>query len=194
VFHNKLQNLIAIGGFDPSTRRISHLNISNAWSWGLENELSWKRFRSVSAKLNYSFTRSRNETYSAPLDYIPQHKGNFQIDLNKKIGDGSLTMSIDEGFVGERSCPDWSHPEIIFATTTIMEPHYFQLKPYWRTDLILSTTFAMRYTITLNAQNLFNAKIEESAGNLSPARFMVVKANDKYTRSPLLLFLSKGGP
>ena len=155
--------------------RISHRNISNAWSWGLENELSWKQFQLISAKLNYSYTRSRNETYSAPLDYIPEHKGNLQVDLYKKIGNGSLTVSIDEGYVSERSCPDWAHPEIIFATTTIMDPHYVQLEPYWRTDLAVSATFGMRYTIALSAQNLFNAKIEESAGNLSPGRLMVVK-------------------
>lgn len=175
AFHNKLENLITIGDINVITQRVTHRNISNAWSWGLENELSWKKFQLVSAKLNYSYTRSRNETYSAPLDYIPEHKGNCQVDLFKKIGNGSVTVSIDEGYVGERSCPDWSHPSIIFAGTTVMDPHYIQLNPYWRTDLSVSATFAMRYTVSINTQNLFDAKIEESAGTLSPGRLMVVK-------------------
>jgi outer membrane cobalamin receptor len=175
LFHNKLENLITIGDINMSTLRVTHRNISNAWSWGVENELSWKQFQPVSVKLNYSYTRSRNETFLAPLDYIPEHKGNCQVDIFKKIGNGSVTVSMDEGYVGERSCPDWTHPSIIFAGTTIMDPHYVQLSPYWRTDLAVSASFALRYTVSINMQNLFDAKIEESSGSLSPGRFMVVK-------------------
>jgi outer membrane cobalamin receptor len=182
-YYNKLSNLIVLGdiSFDPVIRdvtRASHVNICDAWSWGFENELSWKQFKWISAKVNYAYTKSRNETYMQPLDLIPMHKTNLQLDFTKSFRNGLLSIALDEGYVGERTGINWrSGSKVNFGLGGVieLEPHYVTLNEYFRTDLTMSCTFATHFTVALSAQNLFNAAIEESFGTLSPGRFAVVK-------------------
>jgi len=174
IFYNDLDDLVVIGDLDIATMRVSHKNVSKAWSWGLENEISWRMYGWIGAKLNYSFTKSENETYRQPLDYIPEHKGNMQIDLSRRIFTGNIGISLDEGYVGERSCPDWSHP-IIRTDDLSFIPHYVRLHSYWRTDCTFFWNFAGRYTLSITAQNLFNAHFEESSGTLSSGRLAALK-------------------
>ncbi len=179
-FHNKLSNLIVLGNLELGREyTASHVNVSDAWSWGFENELSWKQFRWISAKLNYAYTKSENETYRKPLDLVPLHKTNLQLDITKSFRNGLFSVAIDEGYVGERTGINWrSGTKVTFGYGGVseLEPHYVTLDDYFRTDFTVSCTFATHYTISLSAQNLFNAAIEESFGTLSPGRFAVVKA------------------
>lgn len=181
-FHNKLSNLIVLGGITfeaNNVTRASHVNVCDAWSWGFENELSWKQFKWVSAKVNYAYTKSENETYKQPLDLVPLHKAGLQVDITKSFRNGLLSVALDEGYVGERTGINWrSGSKLNFGLGGVieLEPHYVTLDDYFRTDLTVSCTFATHYTISISAQNLFNAAIEESFGTLSPGRFAVVKA------------------
>jgi len=176
-FYNDLHDLVVLGDLNFLTNTVTHKNVSDAWSWGIESETAWKKYRWVGAKVNYAFTKSENETYKAPLDYIPEHKGNLQLDLNWFYTDGVLGLFVDEGFVGERQGPDWkSKSTIVFNNNSVeIRPRYVKLQPYWRTDCTVNCTFASRYTVSVAIQNLFNAQFEESPGTLSPSRLAVLK-------------------
>ncbi|HMA64699.1 MAG: TonB-dependent receptor plug domain-containing protein, partial [Fibrobacterota bacterium] len=179
-FNNQLSNLIVLGNLELGlVNKASHVNVCDAWSWGFENELSWKKFRWISAKVNYAYTESENETYKQPMDLVPLHKANLQLDLTKSFRNGLLSVALDEGFVGERTGINWrSGSKVNFGLGGVieLEPHYVTLDDYFRTDLTVSCTFATHFTISLSGQNLFNTAIEESFGTLSPGRFAVVKA------------------
>jgi outer membrane receptor protein involved in Fe transport len=98
------------------------------------------------------------------------------IDINRKVSKCILGGSADQGYVGIRSAPDWGHPKILLTSTSDeIIPRYITLPSYWRTDLSIYCTFANRYTISLSAQNLFNALVEESLGTLTSARFASIK-------------------
>lgn len=176
LFYNDLSNLVVLGNLDFSTMRVSHANVSDAYSWGVENELAWEKYKWIGAKLNYAYTNSKNKVYNQGLDYIPKHKANLMIDINRKVSKCILGGSADQGYVGIRSAPDWGHPKILLTSTSDeIIPRYITLPSYWRTDLSIYCTFANRYTISLSAQNLFNALVEESLGTLTSARFASIK-------------------
>jgi outer membrane cobalamin receptor len=177
-FYNKLSNLIVLGDLKlGNVYTASHVNVCDAWSWGFENELSWKQYKWVSAKLNYAYTKSENKTYKQPLDLVPLHKASLQLDLTKSFRNGLVSVALDEGYVGERTGINWrSGSKVNFGRVIEIKPHYVTLDEYFKTDLTVSCTFATHFTISLSGQNLFNAAIEESFGTLSPGRFAVVKA------------------
>jgi outer membrane cobalamin receptor len=181
-FYNDMENLITIN-IGPETLNdiVSNGNLDDAWSWGIENEITWKPAGPLNCSFNYTFTGSENVRYKVPLDYIPKHKLNASVMYNKKLGSGELRFSISEGFVGRRHYADWrSAPNMgtvvvnkkVILTIT---PSFRPLDPYFLTDLSTRYTFKNNQKIALDIMNLFDAPIEQSGGSLLPGRLASLK-------------------
>ena len=179
LFFNSMNNLISLrlpGDTIPVELYVTHANVDKAWSAGIESELSWGPADWLTATCNYSFTRSENREYSVPLDFIPNHKLNFDITLEKSFGKRRFIASIQEGFVGKRGYLDWQTAGLSFRNFHgYINPDYRILEPYWVTDVSLGYISDRNFKIVLTIQNLLNADYESSPGTFAPGRLAVVK-------------------
>jgi outer membrane cobalamin receptor len=182
LFYNSMKNLITIA-FDGQLLNgiVTNGNLDNAYSCGVENEITWRPYKPLTISVNYTFTESENLRYKEALDYIPRNKFNAMIMFGDTLGPGVLQVSVYEGFVGKRHYADWKSIPTIRSrrvndkSIVTFTPKFVALDPYFRTDLSCSYTFKNKHEIVFDAQNLFDAYIEESGGTLSPARFAVLK-------------------
>jgi outer membrane receptor protein involved in Fe transport len=181
-FYNNMKNLITLNiGPETINGIVSNGNLDDAWSWGVENEITWKLVEPLNCSFNYTFTKSENLRYKVPLDYIPQHKCNASVSYNKKLGSGKLQFTLNEGFVGKRQFADWrSTPNMstvvvdkkVILTIT---PLFVSLDPYFLTNFSGRYTFKNNHEIVLDIINLFDQDIEESGGSFLPGRFASLK-------------------
>jgi outer membrane cobalamin receptor len=182
-FHNVMKNLITISiGAEALNGIVSYENLDDAWSYGLENEITWSPTEPLTCMVNYTLTESQNIRYKKPLDYIPRHKFNASVMYNRVLGSGSLHISVNEGYVGTRHYADWNSSPTIRSKRTpdgkimiTFIPKFMKLNQYFRTDLSCSYTLKNDHEITFNAQNLFNAQIEQMGGTLLPGRVASIK-------------------
>ncbi|MBD3344681.1 MAG: TonB-dependent receptor [Chitinivibrionales bacterium] len=193
LFHNWMSDLI-LPNPDPENFSwgkdkndivvaVTHRNISEAWSKGIEGELTWASVPWFMPFLNGVYQTSWDEEYDYPLDYIPKTMINFGWRTRKQFGNVFIEGSVAEGYVGERYYLDWENNDIqqwlgedsmiVVGSDGLVLDNVPSdtLKSYWRTDVKLSAEFGERYRIDFVATNLFNATILESKGTLSPKRF-----------------------
>ncbi|HLV32534.1 MAG TPA: TonB-dependent receptor [Chitinispirillaceae bacterium] len=187
-FYNDLKDLISfsllipdlenITGIDElkDSLRVTHVNMDKAFSWGFENSIKWNPIQDLSTECNYTYTKSENLSTRRPLEYIPEHKLNFLLQWNRKLGSGIVKTTVQEGYAGKRGCYDWNSSKLNLSSSssTAFKTPYIELPSYWRTDLAVSYLIG-RYEFLLTAQNLFDASYEESFGTYASGRFMALK-------------------
>jgi len=165
---------------------ITHKNVSEATSQGIECIAGWRMLEWMSADVNYTYNNTRDATYDLPLDYIPSHEGSAALSFTKKPGGFVIKSKLTENYVGPRGFLNWQAPidnttlqgekrwEFIFEGNEVryIKPPYNELPDYWRTDAVVKCEFQTRYSLGFTAQNLFNANFEESPGSMAPKRMM----------------------
>jgi outer membrane receptor protein involved in Fe transport len=209
-FYNSMRNLVVPNidlYADPVL--VTHGNIGSAWSQGVETDAQWKFLVGVELFASYIWQASKDIVHDSlyrlvrpdtfgviSLDYIPSHTIHFGINGEKNAGDFSITGSMTEVYVGERGYLDWMAP---FNDQTLRSdssywhlvqkpsdqkfkvlPAYRHLDPYWRTDFAVRLTWRERLWLEVNAQNLFNAKYEESGGTYAPGLLAAVKIGGRW--------------
>ncbi len=206
LFYNDMKDLIGQGPDISNFPNVgvTHFNISDAWSKGIEFEIEWQAIGWLFIYANLVLQKSydeyankvifdifkRDDYEEASLDYVPRVTSDFGMRLNKDFGTILINATINETFVGERNFLDltsvvidpdkpWETIQIIDDVVYVL-PNQMPLDPYWRTDIGLKLTYKSFLSFALNIQNLFNAEFEESGGNLAPGRFASIKVGCKF--------------
>ena len=197
-FYNRMEELVIprldlSGSRDSSRTAVTHGNDTRAWSTGVETDLEWHVTDWASSKVTYTWQKSRDVRNEVPLDYMAQHSASVIVRARRQWGQWLIEGEAAEAFVGQRSYLDWQAPVDAGLDTAAAEsgpgwnisfrpdgtvsatPPHVKLDPYFRTDLSVHLTWKIRYRFSLIAQNLFNAKIEESGGTLAPRRLAAVR-------------------
>lgn len=196
LFYNYMDNLVGqnIDLSNIADPKITHKNISKAWSMGveIENEFQFLQWLNIilSATLQDSRDVSAGEIASQftdadtilPLDYIPNISADLGVRIEKKVKDITIGGELTETFVGKRSYQEWTAVDPSDPTQVkyiisseglkvVVNPPVIPLDSYWRTDLSLKITLPKQVWFACNVQNIFNAQYEESGGTLAPGRF-----------------------
>ncbi len=207
AFYNSMSDLIGqkavidlSGGTKPY---VTHENIAEAWSKGIELEaeaqaLSWMHIFAngvIQESYNQYASDMAQDQFSIeddiPLDYIPNITANTGIRFGKKVGKVALHSTLTQAYVGKRSYQDWSavttsdskEVKIVLgkeANIFINPPRIF-LEEYFRTDASLRAEFPQKWWIALNVQNIFNTNFEEYGGTRAPGRFASIKIGGEFT-------------
>ncbi len=181
-----------------SDSSVTHANISDAWSRGLEVDFEWQWTDWLNVFVNYVFQKTKNESASAirkmfqraknlrgyelhvSLDYVPSQTADIGFRLLKKLGNSTLEGTLTQFFVGRRQYQEWT--EIVYKRDVMsipegniikvyIDPPLIALDAHWRTDMSIKWTSHKLLWAALNIQNVFNAEYEEHGGTLSPGRF-----------------------
>jgi outer membrane receptor for ferrienterochelin and colicins len=177
-FYNKMTGLIGEVPGSDSLRLIyiTHRNISAAWTEGIEGEVEWRPLQWVLLSTHCTLQNSRDETTNGQLNEIPKVLLGFGADASRRIKAVKLDGQLRFNYVGGRQFLDLAHSTYVNnpdGTTSFGIPTP-AISSYKTVDLALTCT-VKHYRFTLGAQNIFNAKFEESAGNESPGRFATIK-------------------
>jgi len=164
-FNLNLENMF---GFDANYRTI---NIAQASSRGFEIVASVFDFNKLSANVNYTFTKTKDEhelsdDYGKPLLRRPKHQASFNINykLNTNINLNMLFL-----YVGEREDKDFS----TYPAERVIIPDY--------TLVNLSGSYKLfsYLELTFRIENLFDKKYEEvlNYGTLGRSLYLGVNLN-----------------
>ncbi|MFP4681150.1 MAG: TonB-dependent receptor plug domain-containing protein [Chitinispirillaceae bacterium] len=183
VYHTIMEGLITpdiLEITEDNSVFITHANLSGARSLGIENVAQYHPFPWLEGDVSYTWqTTEENET-KRPLDYVPQHTASLNLGIFKSLGDYSVDATLSQLWTGKRKFRDWEKSQLSFlGTNRYLYTPLRELEPYWRTDVSLKCTFKKRFWTAFNAQNLFDAKIEESSGTLAPGRFLALELGCK---------------
>jgi len=203
-FYNNIRDLIgqSVDVSDLNNPRVTHKNIAEAWSRGIElsgesRPVSWL---TLTGNMVVQNSRDKNATSIAryfkvidslvPLDNIPSMTADLGIATRHTIKKITIDFSVQEGFVGDRSYQDWSavdisnsdQVEIIIGgkePKVTINPPRIELDAYFRTDMALKLTFPRELWCAVAFQNLFDAQFEEYGGTRAPGRFATIKVGGK---------------
>jgi len=160
-FYNDMDDLI---GFETRADTLNYVNITSAWSAGLElgaevRSLSW-----LCPFVHYTFQETEDRQTGENLEYMPAHMLHLGLRVDGRAGDFRLAGSWVSSWTGERMYRDW-------ATGKARS-----LDPYWRTDVSLRVWWRDFLWAAFSAQNLTDELYEETGGILAPGRFLLLSA------------------
>jgi outer membrane receptor protein involved in Fe transport len=127
---------------------------------------------------NYTYTATQDLYLHEPLDYVPAHTANFGLEASHRLGRFTLSGSVSESYVSDRTYLDWQSTRInnwrLTPDTTGLAARV-RLHSYWRTDASIRLALGKWAFVSFWIQNAFNAHYEESGGTLAPGRLMAVR-------------------
>jgi outer membrane receptor for ferrienterochelin and colicin len=183
-FYNSMSDLISQTIVSDPTTYVTHRNIATAWSQGIEIELEWRLHQWISLSTYGTIQDSRDETYHAPLDYVPKYMFGCQLGLSPIVASKKMEGRIGLNYVGKRSFLDFEHYENGKLVSTLEGLKYFPssspLSPYTTVDVSYKISLPKNIWLLVAAQNLFNVVYKETPGNLSPGRFATMKIGLDY--------------
>ncbi|MFW6244838.1 MAG: TonB-dependent receptor plug domain-containing protein [Fibrobacterota bacterium] len=183
-YHNRMEDLITPDIQDVDAQSgsalITHENMSGARSAGVENVIEYRPLDWFRGEVSYTWQKSEEIERKRPLDYVPEHTASFRLGVFRTVGSYNVDATFTQLWTGRREFRDWANSELSFlGTNQYLYTPMRELDPYWRTDLSLKCTYNDRFWMALNAQNLFDAQIEESPGTLAPGRFIALELGYK---------------
>ena len=176
-FYNNMSGLIGeVPGSDSVKIYITHKNISAAWSEGIEGEIEWRPLSWLLVTTHGTVQKSEDETSKAPLKEVPRYLFGCGADASRQFEKIKVTGQLRFNFVGGREFYDLSSVQWLNLPdgTSALGIPTPSISSYKTVDMSCTVSFE-RYRLTLAAQNIFNEKYEESAGNQSPGRFATIK-------------------
>lgn len=139
-FQNRFKNLI-----DTTTDALwntsQFMNISKAYSYGIESELKFKPYDKFNGELSYTWMRTKDMSTDAELLRRPKHKFRAQ--------------------VGWVVFPRFETDLIIRYTGPRLDSGQNKLKPYTTVDMVLNYDLNKNFTAFVKLENLFNKHYEE---------------------------------
>jgi outer membrane receptor protein involved in Fe transport len=195
LFYNAMDELISpVITIDTASLRavVSYRNIATAWSGGCDLQATLTPLPWLDLSVGYALTQSRDVDLDVPLDYIPRHSGVVSLGLSYPFKRSVLQFSLSEQLVGERWFFDWQNTEQDYTVVERGAQRYgipdpseqVRLAPYARTDLSLGIAIVERLDLSVAAQNLFDARYEESGGTFATGRFITLRARLALGASP----------
>ncbi len=207
-FYNNMTDLVgqgmvipkdSVGNYLIDDAYLTHQNISDAWSAGLEISLISKPTDWLIVEGNVVVQNSRNETlkkeyleyyrdedsanlFDYSLDYIPHVNGGFNITFQKELKNFEISSDISWLATGKRFVRDlnlvedsdiYIIPKEDYGVHILPKP--IELEPYFTTDLSFRVDYKKRFSISLLFLNIFNEAYEESSGTGGTGRFATIK-------------------
>jgi len=188
---------------DLENLKVTHSNISEAWSRGIEFDSKFLISHNWNLSGSFVWQQSHNEHASKiaidfgesdtliPLDYIPQFQADAGVNYTIAIGENRLNVNLSESFTGKRSYQDWTSVDTKKDQVKInlgnepidvvINPPRVFLDHYFRTDGAIRFEFANRVWIALNVQNIFGVEFEEQGGTRAPGRFASLKVGGEFS-------------
>ncbi len=184
-YYNSMTNLInQTIVSDRTSTYVTHRNIANGWSRGIEMELEWKPREWLFLSPHGTIQSSRDETYKASLDYVPEYMFGCQVRISRVLASRKMEGQIGFNFVGKRSFLDFEHYENGTLISTLEGLKYFPgsiaLSSYGTLDMSYKIFLPKNFWLHAAVQNIFNTEYKETPGNLSPGRFATVKIGLDY--------------
>jgi outer membrane receptor for ferrienterochelin and colicins len=175
AYYNSMKDLISQAVFlQDSVPYVTHLNISAAWSAGIEGEIEWQPFPWLGFSVNATAQRSLDKTYNISLNYIPEYSAGGEAKASRRFSSCTIDGQIGVKHVGKRRYLDFANPLIILNDNSI-RPYPATLYPYQTVDVSCKISFLTRLSCTMTVQNIFNEKYQEALGALAPGRFGTIK-------------------
>jgi outer membrane receptor for ferrienterochelin and colicin len=169
---------------DRTSTWVTHQNIANGWSRGIEMELEWKPLEWLFLSPHGTIQTSRDETYKASLDYVPEFMFGCQVRLAHVLASRKMEGQIGFNYVGKRSFLDFEHYENGKWVSTLEGLKYYPgsvaLAPYTTLDMSYKIFLPENFWLHIAVQNIFNTVYKETPGNLSPGRMATVKIGLDY--------------
>jgi outer membrane receptor protein involved in Fe transport len=161
-FYNDMDDLI---GRRTEGSRITFANIAEAWSGGVEAELSASLSGALRSFVQGTVQRSEDRETGRDLAYTPEVFGAMGVEgLLWRGGPARLTASACESFVGSRGFVDDATGQ------------WHSLSAYWRTDAGARLERG-RWWVGAGARNLLDRDYQESSTlNPAPGRLWHVEA------------------
>ncbi len=206
AYYNNMNGLIGqkVDLTDTDDPKVTHSNISEAWSRGIEFDSRFQISNSWNLSGSFVWQQSRDEYASQiaidfqesdtdiPLDYIPQFQADAGIRYTIELGENRLSLDLSESFTGKRSYLDWASVDItnpdqvkiILGSESIdvvINPPRVFLDSYFRTDGAIRFEFENSVWLALNVQNIFNVEFEEQGGTRAPGRFASMKVGGEFS-------------
>jgi outer membrane receptor protein involved in Fe transport len=196
-FYNDMRDLI-VPKVMPD-KAVSHANVSDSWSTGLELEGEYQVVPSLTLSAGYVFQQSR-DVYATkirskfaerdtivPLDYVPAHSATAELRFHRVFRHRTLNVTFSEAYVGYRRYQDWTAPDSLIGSMPdngtgepLVMPPLFHLPAYWRTDAMVKLRFSSYLWAAFSIQNMFNVLYEENAGTLASGRFATFKIGAEF--------------
>lgn len=173
VYFNAMQDLISqMVRIDSTGAQVTHRNISDAWSRGLEGEITWRAMPWVEYRITGTLQQSLDKTYNVPLDYIPAYTAGFKPRFRTAVGSARVEGEIGFSLVGTRSYLDFTNAGLEMTPDGLrLDVPRISLDPHSCVDLGCRVTFPNMITASAAIQNVLNGEWEEAVGTLVPKRF-----------------------
>ena len=152
-FHNNIHELISTAT-DPNTFETTYVNVGHAETYGLESFIAYQPLRSLTLRLDYSYTEAHDETTGQELLRRPKHRGTL---LAQYQATSAWQLSIDVLAVGT-----WVDGSRDFSISRLDAPGYTTVN--FATRYELNKHFAVFGRIT----NLLDRHYQNPVGFLQP--------------------------
>jgi vitamin B12 transporter len=154
-FHNSISNLI-----DSNADFTSYANVGHATTQGVESFIAYQPHRSLSLRLDYTYTEATNDVLNEELLRRPKHKGTVEF-MWQATEPLSLTTTVL--WIGS-----WVDGNRDFSVARLEAPGYTIV------DLTANYSFGAHLTLFGRINNLFDRQYQEPVGYMKPGIGAVV--------------------
>lgn len=140
-FNNRFKNLIGTTTDSVFYNTTQYMNISKAYTYGVESELKFKPYDKISGALSYTWMKTKDMSRDSELLRRPENK--FRLQLNWKV------------------FPRFETDLIVRYTGPRMDSGQTKLKQYTVTDVTFNYELNKTFTVFTRIENLFNKRYLE---------------------------------
>jgi len=141
-FHNRFKNLInTTTSNDGLFNTTQYMNISKAYTYGVESELKFKPYDKISGVLSYTWMKTKDMSTDSELLRRPENK--LRLQVNWKV------------------FPRFETDLIVRYTGPRMDSGQNKLKQYTTTDATFNYELNKTFTVFTRIENLFNIHYQE---------------------------------
>jgi outer membrane receptor for ferrienterochelin and colicins len=177
-YYNTMKDLISqmVKEIDTVKNTVTHRNISDAWSKGIEGEVHWRALPWLGLMINGTVQRSKDKTYDVSLDYIPEFTTSVKTTASYPFKRMRLEGELGIIHVGKRTYLNFAKAGIDETPDgrRLYVP-LLSLDPHTSLDLSCKFSFSTHVWLAITVQNLLNAQWEEAVGTFMPQRFASIK-------------------
>ena len=146
-FQNRFKNLIGTTT-DTLWNTSQYMNISKAYTYGVESELKFKPYDKISGALSYTWMKTKDMSTDSELLRRPENK--LKLQVNWKV------------------FPRFETDLIVRYTGPRMDSGQNKLKQYTTTDMTFNYELNKTFTVFTRIENLFNVHYQEVRLNGEP--------------------------
>jgi len=152
-FHNGIHDLIS-AATDPLSFETTYVNIGRATTYGVESFIAWQPLRTLTLRIDYTYTEARDDLLHEELLRRPKNKGNFTANWQLT---SAWQVNADVLWVGT-----WVDGNRDFSIGRLDAPGY--------TTVNLATRYEISRTLEVfgRLDNLFDRRYQNPTGFQAP--------------------------